>query len=629
MWRVNTGEHVALLEDHCKFTSVVFSHDSTLLVAASSTSISILDVVTGRCVRAIEPELNIGRDIDSIERVALSQDSTLLAPILRWEKNKVQIFKTNTAECVYEWGTDTGYTSLRFLSCSTRIALLYRLGGHYSVGIWDLKTATCLNSVIISSQRSDLQSPGLGWDPMTREDGASLRTGHRSAVQIRAFFGLHSDMSRDSRLIALTVGRVSRVLRNAEDSMSLYAAAITTFWDFKISPDDDLIATTEDGHEADSTRLRMWSSAAKECLWTFTMAGGPFNWNLKFSNDSEMIALTRPIQNVFVDSGSSERTVILKAKSGQSYAQFPFYHRRLYFSMTSQIVATVSEGVIYVWKLSPQHTLSWQSRGHTDRVDDISFSNDSSSMASVCDGGPLMIWCMRTGNCLRRFDANQRGLPKLCFSSDSKLIALASSGSTSIQIWHTHTGECIRNIHTPWEEGTFKSIVRLQFSPDSKLIAKGDRKYGVRMYSVDSGELIRQSEPSIRKEHMSFQGHNTGSTRLMTESGAFTMVDVESEASLVHSAGSGRVFRRSGYGLSSDQSWVLWNDTKVLWVPEQFRRGRRALLGSSIIFGRVSEKLCFITLSYEQLPSGRKRAASPPDSPGLRVSKAECSVRRV
>jgi WD40 repeat protein len=163
----------------------------------------------------------------------------------------------------------------------------------------------------------------------------------------------------------------------------------------------------------------------------------------------------------------------------------------------------------------------------------------------------------------------------------------------------------------------------LCFSPDSKVIAEVTLERGIRIWDINSGDLMWQSEPWIADNHISFQGNALGSTRLLTYGGAFTILDADNRASSTGPARQASIVKRSGYGLSSDGRWILWNEDKVLWVPTQFRSMRKGIIGSSVILGTVSERLCFITLSYGSLLARNKRATSPPDSPGRRAPKSK------
>lgn len=75
-------------------------------------------------------------------------------------------------------------------------------------------------------------------------------------------------------------------------------------------------------------------------------------------------------------------------------------------------------------------------------------------------------------------------LTSLTFSSDSRIIASASSDST-LKLWDVMSGQLINTL----TERTY-SIINLIFSPDNQTIASASRDYTVRLWKVTTDQLI-------------------------------------------------------------------------------------------------------------------------------------------
>ncbi|EHK42032.1 hypothetical protein TRIATDRAFT_251390, partial [Trichoderma atroviride IMI 206040] len=97
----------------------------------------------------------------------------------------------------------------------------------------------------------------------------------------------------------------------------------------------------------------------------------------------------------------------------------------------------------------------------------VTFSHDSSLIASGSRDETIRLWRTDTGECIQTFKGHSDTIRSVTFSHDSSLIASGSYDKT-IRLWRTNTGECIRTL-----KGHSHIIRSVTFSHDSSLIASG------------------------------------------------------------------------------------------------------------------------------------------------------------
>ena len=118
---------------------------------------------------------------------------------------------------------------------------------------------------------------------------------------------------------------------------------------------------------------------------------------------------------------------------------------------------------------------------------DISFSPDSSKIASECSDGAIRLWGIRSRSVLQTLRGNSisEGLHSINFSSDGK--TLASFSARTVYLWDVDTGERLRTL-----SGHKRYINDISFSPDGKTLASGSRGRDstVRLWDVATGEPL-------------------------------------------------------------------------------------------------------------------------------------------
>ena len=158
--------------------------------------------------------------------------------------------------------------------------------------------------------------------------------------------------------------------------------------------------------------------------------------------------------------------------------------RSVKFSPDGETLATSdSTGHIYLWKVADGRQIlrignqqSWLPRP-------LDFSPDGQILAG---GGELriMLWSVKTGECLKELAGHDRAIRSVQFSSSGKFLASASEDQT-VKVWNALTGECLQTLkgHTSW-------VHSVAFSPDEETLASGSSDRAIKLWQLSTGECF-------------------------------------------------------------------------------------------------------------------------------------------
>jgi WD40 repeat protein len=237
--------------------------------------------------------------------------------------------------------------------------------------------------------------------------------------------------------------------------------------------------------------------------------------HVKFSPDSKLIALF------------SDKKLVTIWNTSTGFVQQTLNHSdvvlRVVFSQDSKLLASISGKKIMIWNISTDFVQQTFDLGYI--ADVIEFSPDSKLLASSSHNRRLfplrfyvkiMIWNISTGSVQQTFDQSEP-IRVIAFSHDSRLLAL--SGSETIKIW---------NIHTDFVQQT---------------IAINDRISSLSFDSTNSNLLT-----------------NTGDIKIKKTGFFITSKSPQEKDDTPY-------FR----GLNISESWIKWNNRKLLWLPPDYR----------------------------------------------------------
>ncbi|USP74304.1 beta transducin-like protein HET-D2Y [Curvularia clavata] len=154
------------------------------------------------------------------------------------------------------------------------------------------------------------------------------------------------------------------------------------------------------------------------------------------------------------------------------------------FSHDSTRLASASEdSTVKIWDASSGtcvHTL----QGHSDAVMSVTFSHDSTRLASASDDRTVKIWNVSSGTCLQTLEGHSSGVTSVTFSHDSTRLASASGDST-VKIWDASSGTCVHVLegHSGW-------VTSVAFSHDSTWLASASADSTVKIWEASSGMCV-------------------------------------------------------------------------------------------------------------------------------------------
>ena len=131
--------------------------------------------------------------------------------------------------------------------------------------------------------------------------------------------------------------------------------------------------------------------------------------------------------------------------------------------------------------------------GHTERVNAVAFSPDSKMLISGSHDNTVRLWNVETGELLHTLEDHTDYVLAVAFSPDGNKFA-SSDGDFTIRLWDTHTNQVLHTL-IPNDGFVYRSneafwVYDIAFSIDGKTLASADRNNRVRLWDVDTGELL-------------------------------------------------------------------------------------------------------------------------------------------
>ncbi|KAF7943051.1 hypothetical protein EAE96_010996 [Botrytis aclada] len=282
---------------------------------------------------------------------------------------------------------------------------------------------------------------------------------------------------------------------------------------------------------------------------------GHSNWirSIAFSADSKLLAsISRDHTIKLWDAATGILQQILEGHSDSV--------RSIAFSADSKLLASTSrDHTIKIWDAATG-ILQQILEGHSDWVISVAFSADSKLLASASRDHTVKIWDTATSTLQQTLEGHSGSVRSVAFSADSKLLVSASRDHT-IKIWDVVTGILQQTLerYSDW-------VSSVAFSANSKLLASASDDHTIKIWDTVSGTLQHTLEDHIGARNLSFDITNS---ILITDIGCFRLnmnsnIPLPSSSRAINS-------RSHRQGLSINESWVIWNDQNLLWLPPDFR----------------------------------------------------------
>ena len=169
------------------------------------------------------------------------------------------------------------------------------------------------------------------------------------------------------------------------------------------------------------------------------------------------------------------------------------------FSPDGTILASgATDGTIRLWDVATHVTIAALDVG--GGVTALSFSPDGTRLASGATDETVRLWDVDTGEQIAILGRHPEYVESLAFSLDGKILASGSGyGDSSIKLWDVNAREQVGTLegHTSW-------VFSLSFSPDSTTLASGSIDSKVRLWDVPSRTPIATIEKRSSITSVSF-----------------------------------------------------------------------------------------------------------------------------
>ena len=405
--------------------SVAFSPDGQYLAVSSRIGIWLYDVITYQ-------ELALLSHPWSLNSVAFSPDGKSLlagssASTAGW---KLNLWNVATREKIATFGKGE---SVAFSSDGVTVASVWRGGeiklwnvetgqGFATLNHRDLAEIITVNSIAFSPDGTMLASGG---------DGGAVKlwavATEENIATIRHKSRIHSVVfSPDGRVLASSAYdrtvKLWDVAMDTEITTIQNSANCVTF-----SPDGKTLAW------AAGTRIKLWDIA------------------------------THTIIATFVDDYAFGVTSIAFSPDGKTL-----------------ISASWGDGFVKVWDIETGNAVDL---GHT-LLEHISFSPDSTILASGARDGTVKLWDVITGQNIGNLSGKPRSWVRLMiFSPDGRMLASRSTGESFTKLW---------DVTTQTMTGTIKNagVTSWTFSPDGKILVSGASDYKIKLWDVVTGQNV-------------------------------------------------------------------------------------------------------------------------------------------
>ena len=156
----------------------------------------------------------------------------------------------------------------------------------------------------------------------------------------------------------------------------------------------------------------------------------------------------------------------------------------LSFSGNGHLLAICAREGIWVWNMKTGEHIKTLI-GHTDSIHSITFSPDSSILASSSEDNTLRLWNIKTGECLKILTGHRDWVSSVSFCGNGGILASASYDKT-VRLWDVKTGEHIKTLI-----GHTSPVTDTSFIEDNYCLASTSYDGTVRLWDVKTGKHIK------------------------------------------------------------------------------------------------------------------------------------------
>ncbi|KAF4899111.1 Vegetative incompatibility protein HET-E-1 [Colletotrichum fructicola] len=163
------------------------------------------------------------------------------------------------------------------------------------------------------------------------------------------------------------------------------------------------------------------------------------------------------------------------------------YLSALVFCPTNSIIRGLFRTEQPSWPVKPRVDDNWSPslqtlEGHDDNVISVTFSPDERILASSSEDSTVKLWDTTTGQCVRTIQTSGPA-DSVAFSTNG--VTLASASNCFIELWNTRTGHCVERL------ATYGDPQSVAFSSDEVTLASGSDMKVVQLWDLDSSQCVQ------------------------------------------------------------------------------------------------------------------------------------------
>jgi WD40 repeat protein/basic membrane lipoprotein Med (substrate-binding protein (PBP1-ABC) superfamily)/DNA-binding SARP family transcriptional activator/energy-coupling factor transporter ATP-binding protein EcfA2 len=446
-----------------------------------------------------DPELGI---LLSLEAVAEARDNSL--PVPREAQEALhQSLQVSRLEMVID-AHPGGIREIKFSPDGER---LVSVGKDRTLKIWDAASGQLLNSVQATNAdiTSVTYSPSGDYIATTDHDLTAKLWDSQTLTQITSFEGHDSSLlalafSPDGeRLVTSSSSYVENLfvwnIASGQKIAELGKHGLQVTAPIRFDPDNNWIAAaTTDGE------VIIWDATTYEEILRFGTEGNLY-FGLAVSPDGRRMVASHSTylseEGYITIWDLSEFPRVEELDTFYAHADLIL---GLEFSPDGKRLATGSlDGTAKIWDASTGQELL-KLAGHTDGVLDIAFHPSGETLATASMDGTIRIWNISQSQEYLSFPTGGAG-GRIAFNPDGALLASGSGGIEIddgisklvgvVHVWNLETGEEPVVFSGDYHQGVIEAVA---FNPDGSQLASGDENGNLKVWDVDSGQLIDAKE---------------------------------------------------------------------------------------------------------------------------------------
>jgi WD40 repeat protein len=227
--------------------------------------------------------------------------------------------------------------------------------------------------------------------------------------------------------------------------------------------------------------VKLWNVATGKTLRTYSGFQNAFTSNIVWSHDGQRIAVGTfyPISqdaSAYILDAHSQKILLVSAQYHMGIADLAWSPDGKFIA-SSKAIENTPQVEITIWNTATHHVASVYEL-HSDLINSLSWSADSTSLLLTSRDKTVMIWDVATGK-TRQLHKEQTGdVYSAAWSPNGKLVALAGKDQM-VHVFEADTGKTIF-IYKEHKS----SIYSVAWSRDGKLIASSDDAGTVRVWSA-------------------------------------------------------------------------------------------------------------------------------------------------